>query len=195
MKKFSKITNQKVGDEPVIKNNVTEEDAFKIKVIGLMEQLLSIRTYGPIDRYLRQGSIVISGKELFLEALLDLMGDKSLKDQVKLLESLKSNMNDWESIDKKIDDVNVRIDESINRSKMLNHRQKLVNLYKLYKDDPDLFIKQVEDSASKIKNGTTAFWRGTTAEQMSAEGRFPRKMLKQASEIYLFRAKQLGHNR
>lgn len=195
MKKFSNITNQKVSEEPSIEKKVTEEDLFKMKVMDLMEQLLSIRTYGPVDRYIRQGSIKIAGKELFLEALIDLMCDKSLKDQVKLLEGLKSNISDWESIDKKITDVGVKIDESNTKSKMLNHRQKLTNIYRLYKDDADIFIQQIEDSANRIKNGSTAFWRAITADQMASEGKFPKALFKKAADKYYFRANQLGHHR
>ena len=105
MKKFSKISGSKVSEEPKVEIKVNEEDLFKTKVLNLMDQLLSIRTYGPIDRYLRAGNIKISGKEMFLEALMDILKDKSKKDEVKLLESLKSNIRDWEYLDTKIDEA------------------------------------------------------------------------------------------
>ena len=71
MKKFSNITNQKVGEEPKKElKKFNEEDIFKAKVVNLMEDFLKIQTYGPIDRYLRAGNIKISGKETFLDCLL-----------------------------------------------------------------------------------------------------------------------------
>ena len=104
MKKFSNITNTKVGEEPKVEiKKLNEEDMFKSKVLNLMDQFLSIRTYGPVDRYLRAGSIKISGKETFLEALVSLMDDKSNKTAKDVLESLKGEVGDWESIDNKIE--------------------------------------------------------------------------------------------
>ena len=85
MKKFSNITNQKVGEEPKIEVKLNEEDLFKVKILNLMDQLLTIRTYGPVDKHQRAGLIKISGKEMFLEALMGLFSDKTLKEQVKLL--------------------------------------------------------------------------------------------------------------
>ena len=112
MKKFSNITNQKVGQEPKIEVKLNEEDLFKVKILNLMDQLLTIRTYGPVDKHQRAGLIKIAGKEMFLEALLGLFSDKTLKEQAKLLESLKSEVRDWEMIDVKINDVNTKISES-----------------------------------------------------------------------------------
>lgn len=198
MKKFSKITNQKVGQEPEIKETpLTEEDVFKLGVLGLMDQLLIIRTYGPVDRYLRAGSIKITGQEMFLEALMDLMNDKTLKDKVKLLEGLKSRISDWESLDKGIEEANsqiVQLNEA-NKGKMLNHRMKITNLLRLYKDDKESMMQQVDDIASKIKNGEKAYWRGLTAEQMASEGKFPKTVLKQIADKFFFRAKQLGYSK
>jgi hypothetical protein len=195
MKKFSKITNQKVSEEPKIKETpLTEGDLFKSSVLNLMDQLLTIRTYGPVDRYLREGSIKIDGKEMFLEALIDLMSNKSLKGEVKLLEGLKSKISDWKSLDKEIEDINTKIDESV-RGKMLNHRMKIINLFKLYKDDKDTLMSQIDEMAGKIKNGDKAFWRGVTAENMASEGKFPKNVMKEIANKFYFRARQLGYNK
>ena len=93
MKKFSNITNQTVGQEPKVDTTkIDEATVFKVRVMNLMEQFLSIQTYGPVDRYLRAGSITIKGKELFAEALLSLLDEKTIKEQTKLLEGLKSEI-------------------------------------------------------------------------------------------------------
>lgn len=195
MKKFSKITNQKINEEPKVKELITEEDIFKYGVLDLMEKLLTIRTYGPVDRYLRAGSIKIAGKEMFIEALMNLMDSKTLKDKVKLLEGLKSKISDWESLDKGIEEVNIKINESSNRGKMLSHRTRIIDLYKAYKDDKDMLLQQVTEMADKIKNGEKAFWRALTAEQMATEGKFPRTIMNQIADKFYFRAKQLGYNK
>ena len=89
--------------------------------MSLMEDFLTIQTHGPVDRYLRAGSIKITGKETFLEALMSLMNDKTLGDQTKLLESLKGQIKDWEVIDNKIEMVNEEILKSLDNNKTLSH--------------------------------------------------------------------------
>ena len=195
MKKFSKISNHKVNEEPEVKPvKLTEEDLFKVGILNLMEQLLTIRTYGPVDRYLRAGSIKIAGKEMFLEALMDLMTTKSLKDKGKILEGLKSKISNWEALDKDIEEINIQLNES-NKGKMLSHRMKITNLYKIYKGDKETLIEQFEEMANKIKDGEKAFWRGMTAEQMATEGKFPKALMKQIADKFFFRAKQLGYSK
>jgi hypothetical protein len=143
MKKFSNITNQVIGQEPKIEYKLDESQLFKVKVISLMEQFLSIRTYGPVDRYLREGSIKISGQELLAEAILSLFDEKAIKEQSKLLESLKSDIKDWETIDNKIDDLN---------SKMIGDKFK--TQYKvnslLEKYDDDTLIEVLESKLIKV---------------------------------------------
>jgi hypothetical protein len=104
MKKFSNITGQKVTEEPKKEvKQLNEEELFKIKLLSLMDSFLTVRMYGPVDNHQRAGLIKISGKELVVEAILDLLTEKSSKEQTKLLESLKNEVGDWEVIDSKID--------------------------------------------------------------------------------------------
>ena len=107
MKKFSNITGQKVTEEPKKEvKQLNEEELFKIKLLSLMDSFLTVRMYGPVDNHQRAGLIKISGKELVVEAILDLLTEKSSKEQTKLLESLKNEVGDWEVIDSKIDFIN-----------------------------------------------------------------------------------------
>ena len=99
MKKFSNITGQKVAEEPKVEIKITEADVFKSKVMSLMDDFLRVQMYGPITRYHVAGTMKVAGKELFLEALLDLLGDKSNSDKIKMLESLKSKVTHWEYLD------------------------------------------------------------------------------------------------
>lgn len=193
MKKFSKITGQKVGESPKVEAlKLSDEDLFKTKVLNLMEQLLSIRTYGPVDRYLRAGSIKISGKELLAEAIVSLMSDKSLKEQSKLLESLKSSVNDWEVIDSRIDEVNNKLSESKENNKTLTHRRRLISIYNNYNGDEEMILNIVEKSSSKIKLAEVAHNRAVTAEYMAVEGKYPKELFNKISEKYKARFQELS---
>jgi hypothetical protein len=194
MKKFSNISNVKVSEEPKVEvKQLNEEEMFKVKVMNLMEQLLSIRTYGPIDRYLRAGSIKVAGKEMFLEALMDLLKDKSSKEEKKILESLKSSVSDWETIDSKIDEVNQKIAESQEKDKMISHRNKLKSLYNNYGQDEEMFINMVQESCNKVTNAESAYLRGLTAEYMANEGKYPKEVFTKVSELFKEKSKQLGN--
>ena len=196
MKKFSNISNAKVGQEPEKKEvKINEEDAFKSQVVSLMDSYLRIQTYGPVDRFLRAGTLKISGKEMFAEALLTLMSDKSLKEQSAILESLKSTVGDWESIDEKIDQLNSKIEETQTKNKMIEHRDKLESLYERYGKDEEILLKMVESSSEKMKTSEKAHLRALTAEYMSNEGKYPKEIFAKISEKYTERANQLCNNK
>lgn len=196
MKKFSNISNAKVGQEPEKKEvKINEEDAFKSQVVSLMDSYLRIQTYGPVDRFLRAGTLKISGKEMFAEALLTLMSDKSLKEQSAILESLKSTVRDWESIDEKIDQLNSKIEETQTKNKMIEHRDKLESLYERYGKDEEILLKMVESSSEKMKTSEKAHLRALTAEYMSNEGKYPKEVFAKISEKYRDRANQLVNNK
>ena len=196
MKKFSNISGYKVSEEPKEKSEVkiNEEEMFRGKILNLMDQLLSIRTYGPVDRYQRAGNIKIAGKEMFLEALMDLLKDKSSKDEKKILESLKSQIKDWEAIDSKIDEVEKRIAESEVKDKMISHRNKLESLYKNYGQDEEMLMTMVEESCKKITDKDKAYLRGLTAEYMANEGKYSKELFTKISEKFKERSQQLGIN-
>ena len=174
---------------------LNEEEVFRSQVVSLMDSYLRIQTYGPVDRYLRAGTLKISGKELFTEALLTLMSDKSLKGQTAILESLKSTVRDWESIDEKIDQLNSKIEETESKNKMIEHRDKLVSLFERYGKDEEILLKMVESSSEKIKTSEKAHMRSLTAEYMSLEGKYPKEVFVKISEKYKQRANQLGNNK
>ena len=144
MKKFSKISNYTVGEKPAeVEYKVDEADLFRLKVINLLEQFLSIETYGPVDRYLRAGSIKIKGKEMAADAILSLLDAKSIKEQSKLLESLKSDVKDWEAIDNKIENLN---------EKLLGDKFKTIHKVKslLEKYDEEILIGVLENKLKSV---------------------------------------------
>lgn len=105
MKKFSKITNQKINQEPKVDKKIDEAEEFKFKMIDLMGKFLKVQAYGPIDNRYLAGKLKIEGKEVLAEALLDLFSDSSNEKQKAILESLKSDIKDWSAIDSKIDSM------------------------------------------------------------------------------------------
>jgi hypothetical protein len=148
MKKFSKITNQKVYDDPKVDKVIDESELLRYKILIMIEKLLTIKTYGPIDRYLQAGSIKISGKELLTEAILSLLDDKKIKEQTKLLESLKGEIKDWEVIDKKIENINLLSKSEYKTDYKVN---KLLEMY----DDDEVLIQVVKNKASKSSKETS----------------------------------------
>ncbi len=148
MKKFSNITGQKVNEEPKIEvKQLNEEDLFRGKLLSLMDQFLSVRTYGPVDRHQRAGLIKVAGKELLIEAILDLLSEKSIKEQTKILEGLKSEIRDWEVIDAKI--------ESLQKEKTsISNRNKFRSLLEKYTDS-EFLIEKVKSGIDKIKSEKT----------------------------------------
>jgi hypothetical protein len=106
MKKFSKITGQQINEEPKTEVKIDEKQLTKLKIVNLMDRLLKIRSYGSVDNRFLSGSVKIEGKEMLAEAILDFLSDLSNKEQTKILEGLKSEVKDWEVIDKKIESLN-----------------------------------------------------------------------------------------
>jgi hypothetical protein len=163
MKKFSNITGQKVGEEPKREARpINEEELFKSKVMSLMDDFLTIRTYGPVDRYLRAGSIKVAGKEEFLEALMSLMTEKSIKDQSKLLEGLKADISDWKSIDSKKSSLEASKRPEIDPS----DRKKIASLLESYGSDEGTLEMVAKQHASKL-DSNAAKSRAESARKMS----------------------------
>lgn len=145
MKKFSNITNQKVGEEKIEKVDKSE-DILKVKIISLIDNFLRIQSYGPVDNRFLSGSVKIEGKEVLAEAIIDLFEDTSNEDTKKVLESLKSKIKDWREIDSKIDSISEKKVDISNKLKM----GKLLERY-----DGDSLLLFIEGSVDKINNKKT----------------------------------------
>ncbi len=144
MKKFSKYTNSPVGEEPKKKSSkIDEQDLFKVKILNLMDDFLKVQTYGPITRYQVAGTMKVAGKELFLEALMDLLNSKNDKNDIKLLESLKSDIKNHEFIDNKIEEIKSK------NNNLYNQRSRIKSLCERY-DDEEIIIEKVKRSLDKI---------------------------------------------
>lgn len=143
MKKFSKLTNQSINEEPKVEVKIDEAQVLKYKMIDLMNRFLSLRTYGPVDNRFLAGKVKIEGKEMLAEALFDLFSDKSSKEQAKVLEGLKSKINDWETIDKEIEEFN-------KRKPSLKSKMKFKSILEKWSSDADTLLMYVESNINKM---------------------------------------------
>ena len=167
MKKFSNITRQKVTEQKPVETKISETDLMKTGIMKLMDNFLNVQFYGPVTRYSVAGSAKVVGKEMFLGALLDLLEEFSSKEKVKLLESMKSESNDWELLDNKISELKLTL-ESIKDSRLVPHKEKIKSLCNRYKNKEEL-LEQVDKSIAKIKTKKTLELRGTAAQMLSSE--------------------------
>jgi len=194
MKKFSSISGEKVKEEPKIEVNKDELEflALKASVIKLMDNYLSIRSYGSARSELLNNNFKISGKEMFAEALIDFLSDKTLQSQIKALESLKSENKDWRSIDSKVNDLhNKIIDLSVLRENA-SQVKKVKTFLETYGED-EKFDIMLDTYTKRIKNGKEAYLRSLAANKIiESKTNYSKEKLTQISEKFLNRAKELG---
>ncbi len=95
MKKFSKLTGEKVTQEPKEVQPVKGEaeiENLRYQIMGLIDDLLVIRSNGSVRKQNFNNSVSISGKEDLAEAIIDLISEKNLKAKSEVLESLSSGL-------------------------------------------------------------------------------------------------------
>ena len=147
MKKFSKITGQIINEKPKVESEINEKELTKLKMVNLMDRLLKIRSYGSVDNRFLSGSVKIEGKEMLAEAIIDFLSEISKKDQSKILESLKSEIKDWDIIDKKIDDLN-------KERPSINEKKKLKSFIERWKSDKETLFMIAEYNSEKTNKET-----------------------------------------
>lgn len=194
MKKFSSISGEKVNEEPKIKVNKDELEflALKASVIKLMDNYLSIRSYGSARSELLNNNFKISGKEMFAEALIEFLSDKTLQDQIKALESLKSENKDWKSIDNKVNDLHNKISDISVLRENASQVKKIKTFLETYGED-EKFDLMLDTYTKRVKNGKEAYLRSLAANKIiESKTNYSKEKLTQISEKFLNRAKELG---
>ena len=196
MKKFSSISGQKVNLEPKVQITKEENEVLALKagIMKLMDNLLSIQTYGSTRRDIVQNNIKITGKEMFAEALIDFLSDKSLNDQIKALESLRYTNRDWQSIDNNISVLYSEINEKTTLSKNINQISKIKTFLETYGDD-EMFDSLLESYTKRVKSGKEAYLRSVIANKMANDVNYKSyssEKLSIISDNFLKRAKELG---
>jgi hypothetical protein len=137
MKKFSKINNIKVINEPIENIEESLESKLKKTLISIMDKTLKIQSYGSVDNRFLSGSVKVDGKELLAEAIIDFFNDLSNNKDVTVLENLKNKVKDWETIDKEIEFIKAKKQNYLNRFKIT----KILERYKYDKDLLTIILK------------------------------------------------------
>jgi hypothetical protein len=198
MDKFSKISNQKVNDLPKLIKSPEEMEIEQLKfgIMKLMDNCLTIRSYGSARRNILEDTVKIAGKEMFIEALIDFMSDKQYKDQIELLESMKSDTKDWQSIDNKIGEINEKIQNVRNLTINKNQVKKIKMFLDTYSED-EMFETLLENYVSKLDDGKVAYLTSNIVKEMIKNTKYsiyPKRQLESIAKQYLIRATQLGFN-
>lgn len=179
MKKFSSISNYNVPPDPKVQVNKEENklEVLKSKLLSLMNNLLKIQGSGSARTELVNSAVTISGKENLAGAIIDLITNEHNSEKVKLLESLKLEMNDWFFLDSKIDQINQQTVNEKN-AKNNNIERRLVTFLELYGDETDFelhteMLVNRFDKISDIKD------RILVAESLLIREKFNRKQIQQ----------------
>jgi hypothetical protein len=144
MKKFSKITNQKVSVEKKVEDKYTERDLLKIKLQSLMDSILTVQMYGPVTRYHIAGTMKVKGKEMLSEAILDFLEELTTNKKINLLESLKNEITDWKVLDHKLENLEEEL--KLNNKEIFNYKLNIKSLFERYKDDPEILFEKINES-------------------------------------------------
>jgi hypothetical protein len=196
MDKFSKISGVKVNDLPKI---VTDKDKVKLEALkaginGLIDNFLTLRYYGSARRNIMENTVKITGKELFIEALIDFMNDKSVEETIKTLESLKGDTRDWQVLDNKINELYSSIEEDKKFNENKNQIAKIKTLLDTYSDD-ERFPQILENLVKKASNSEEALVMSEVANKMKSNFKYlnySKKHLTMISEKYGQKAKELS---
>lgn len=195
MKKFSNITNQKVNEEPKVQISKEEQAVLELKshIKFLLDNLLTIRSNGSARQELLNNSISISGKDLFIEALVDLLSKKTINESIKTLESLKGVSTDWLTIDNKMNELHKSFENKETLISNQSQVKKIVAFLETYGDDKS-FDVILENYVNRIKNPKEAYLRSLIANKMMNDvnySKYSKKQLSKISEKFLFRSKNI----
>jgi len=191
MKKFSKITNVSVNSQPKAPENVKDNDLSTLKyaVHKLIKEFLSIRIEGPIDPIL-QGTIRMSGEEEFIESVINLFKTKEVSDTLKLLQEAK--FNGLDNIISHYEDVLL---EKQTQGELKKHDSRISDIIRKSDGDHDEAIKLAQRQADRINSGEKSFYRGLAAERMIGSEGVSKKTMREISDIFIHRSKQLGYRK
>jgi hypothetical protein len=196
MNKFSKISGVKVNEPIIVKEEVNELSLIKAGMMKLMDNLLTIQSNGSVNRNILINNVKIIGKEMLAEALIDLLSDKTLNDQIKALESLKHTNRDWQSIDNRVDNIHSEINNKLTLKENINHIKKIKSFLEMYEND-DKFEYILEIHANRIKDGKEAYDRSLLSNNMANDpnyAMYSKEKLLKISDKFLEVSKKLKFN-
>lgn len=159
MKKFSNISGEKVSVEPKVENkDLMPIEILKERLLTLMDELLTVRSYGSARAELLNNSLSISGKEDLANAILDLVGDQNLRVKIDAMESLRNNSRDQLILDKKINEYSQKIENKKVLSKNSSTVSKIVRFVDNNSSNWDFdliserFVERVQDYKSALNS-------------------------------------------
>lgn len=151
MKKFSRVVDKKLDNLNKSDNYLNERKIMKKNILKLMS-LLKIESCGK-DINLYESNISISGKDMFADALLDLIQTNKINNQISILESIKSDVRDWKSIDSKIESLISINDKSIIENN-IDKVSKLTSIIEIHQNS-DLFDVVIDSYLTKLNKKDT----------------------------------------
>lgn len=190
MNKFSKISEQKTQ---VVDKEKLKLEAIKAGINQLIDNYLSLRYYGSARRNIMENTVKIAGKDLFIEALIDFMNEKSIGEQISTLESLKSETRDWQVIDNKISELTEKIVEEKRFKENSKQIRKIKTLLDTYGDD-ERFSQILESMVKKTETSNEAYVMAEVANKMRQNFKYldySKKHLNMIFEKFSQRSKEL----
>jgi hypothetical protein len=147
MKKFTNISGAYVGKEQEKKVDEKQQkiDDFSHQIMKLMDDFLTVRSYGSARPEIMI-PVRITGKELFIEALKDLISQEDNKKIIGILESLKSDIHDWALIDNKIDELK-------EEPRNIKQESKMLQMVEDWGEDKELLRNHFENYKKKLTAG------------------------------------------
>ena len=167
------MTGENIGVEKPIEKKVTEADLLKAGIRRLMDNYLTVRYYGPGNRYSNAGTTKVEGKDIFLEALIDFLEEVSTKDKIKLMESLKGESTDWKLIDDKISELNENLSK-VSDGKLVPHKNKIKSIITKYNKDDNFIFEHVKRTSLKLTKESKRL-RVIAIEDMLRKGEIDKK--------------------
>lgn len=164
MKKFSKLTGEKVTEKPkeiqVPKSDIEREN-LRYEIMSLIEDILVIRSNGSVRKQNFNNSVSISGKEDLADAIIDLISEKNLKAKSEVLESLRGGV----LLERAVNNINKEL-ETKNFLKDNWHTVKKVERFlKTHGQNSD-FSLVLENWISRINSHSDAQNKAQTVNKM-----------------------------
>ena len=110
---------------------------------------------------------------------------KSNGDKIKMLESLKSSITNWEILDEKIEEI------KSSPKNLHKHRSSIKSLYNKYKSDKELLIEQTKKSSLKLKSVDSINSRHKACEYLMEDSNFNPELISIMSDIYFNRLNEI----
>lgn len=164
MKKFSKLTGEKVTEEPreiqTPKGDIEREN-LRYEIMSLIDDILVIRSNGSVRKQNFNNSVSISGKEDLADAIMDLISEKNLKAKSQILESLKGGL----LFERAVNNINRELNTKNFLKENWHTVKKVERFLNTHGSDSD-FILVLENWTSRVNSSFDAQNKAQTVNKM-----------------------------